>query len=335
MKRAIGIVVIALVVAASAVAYWRFGMHAGQADDVPELLLYAPPDAKAIVYVDEAALRSSAFESDLAAIGPARAPEREYLDFVQATGFDFSRDLDRAVLIFRQQAPGDVGLAVAEGRFDKAKIKAYALRTGKLAHLNGLEIYEVPQAAPAAMISVTFLDGNHIALAQGNAARATLEAIAQKGKQAALDPAMRERVVRVSGSPIFAVGQLDKLPANLSAGGMRSDQLSALGQNIRWATLGVRPDGETLHLVAEAECETQENAHQLAGTLDGLQMLGQGMMSDPKTRTRIDPQVVALLDSALRNLHVSQDGMRVRLIVQLTQAELRSVLASPSSPARR
>jgi hypothetical protein len=335
MKRVLAIGVIVLAVAGSGVAYWWHASSAAQSDAVPDLLLYAPPDAKVIVYVDAVALRSSAFASEWRLLGPVRAPEREYLEFVQGTGFDFSRDLDRVVVIARQQSPAEVVLAVAEGRFDRAKITAYALRTGKVVRANGVEIYEVPQSAPGKMISLTFLEGNRIAMAQGNSSHAALATLVQKGRQAALDPAMRERVVRVSGSPIFAAGQLEKLPENLAVGGVRSDQLNTMAQNIRWATLGLRPDGEVLQLAAEGECDTPENAHQLAGTFDGLQMLGQAVISDPKTRAKMDPQFVALLDSALRNLHVSQDGKRVRLIFQLTHTELRDVIGTSAAPAAR
>jgi hypothetical protein len=335
VKRILGILMIAVVVAATGVAYWRYGTHAAQSDVVPELLLYVPADAKVIVYLDAAALRSSAFAADLIALGPSQTPDREYLEFVQATGFDFSRDLDRVVMIIRQQTPAEVALAVAEGKFDRARITAYALRSGKAARANGADIFEIPQPSSGKNVALTFLDEGRIALAQGVGGRAALESLLQRGREASLVPAMRERIVRVSGSPIFAVGQLEKLPDNMAVGGVRSDQLNNMAQNIRWATLGLRPEGEVVQIAADGECDTPENAHQLAGTFDGLQLLAQSILSDPKTRARLAPQVVTLLDSVLRDLHVSQDGVRVRLTLQLTHTELRDALRTSTTPAGR
>ncbi len=334
MKRAIGILLLLAVVAVSVVIYWRYAISAAQSDAVPELLRYAPADAKALVYLDVAALRGSAFAADLAALGPAQKPDPEYLEFVKATGFDYSRDLDRVLFVVREVSPAQVGLALAEGRFDQAKIEAYAARSGKLARANGTDIYEIPQAASGEAIALAFFGTNRIVFAQGPAARARLDTFLQRVRQTTMDAEMHTRLLRVAGSPIFVTGQVDQLAAAAAARGLRSDQLNNLMGSMRWATLGIRPEGELLRVAADGECTTAENAHQLAGTLDGLQMLAQSVLNDPNTRAKLEPQVAALLDAALRDLRVSQDGSRVRLTLELTHDQLRDLLRTqPAAPS--
>jgi hypothetical protein len=329
---------IAVVIAASGVVYWRHGANAAQNGEPPDLLLYAPADAKGLAFVDLVALRSSPFFADLRGLAPAQAPEREYQEFVTATGFDFERDLDRAVLVAVGPSTSQSSLAVAEGRFDRGKIAAYALRSGKVTRTNGAEIYEIPQLSPGKPGAMAFLSLSRIALAQGVDARARLEALLQRGPQTALDPALHARLARVAGSPLFGAGKMDEVPQVIAQGGIRSDQLDNLARQVRWVTLGIRPDGEILNVAADGECDTQDAAHQLAGTLDGLRMLSQSILSDSKTRAQVDPRVLPLLDALLKDIRVTQDGARVRLTLELSHAEVRQFLqnsgASPA-PARR
>lgn len=333
MKRAITLALVGAVVVAAGLVYWRHTTGAAQEDGIPQLLNGVPADAKAIVYVDVAALRASAFVAELSALAPAQAPEREYQEFVKETGFDYSRDLDRVLLVVRQQPPAQVELALAEGRFDHGKIAAYALRTGKVTRANGAEIYEIPPAAGRNGMALTFLDASRIALAQGDAGRAALEKLAQNGEQAELDPGMRARIVRVAGSPVFAAARIEQVPENFAPGGIRSDQLTNLARNVRWVTLGLRPEGELLHAAAEGECDTPENARQLAGTFEGLRMLAQSMLNDPATRARLTPGAAKVLDELLRGLRVSQQDQRVRLLAELSREQLRDLLRGQSAPS--
>jgi hypothetical protein len=334
VKRPFLVVLLVAVAGTAGVVYWRYAATAAQDSGMPELLQYAPAGAHALVYVDLAALRDSAFASDLTALAPAQTPDREYLEFVQATGFDYARDLDRVLLVVRQQAPAQVELAIAEGRFDRGKIAAYALRTGKMERVNGAEIYEVPQSSAAGKnAALTFLAANRIALAQGARAREALGTVAQAGREGTLEPATRARVLRVSGSPVFAVARIDPVAENFAPGGLRSDQLNNLARNVRWVTLGLRPEGEVVHAAAEGECDTAENARQLAGTFDGLRMLGQSLLTDPATRARLTPQAAQVLEGLLGELRVTQDSQRVRLLLEFSREQLRELLRGPSAPA--
>ena len=336
MKRGVIIAGSVAIVVGVALIYWWHATTSAQGE-LSDLLLYAPAESKAIVYIDVAALRNSAFASDLTAVGPAEHPDREYLEFVKNTGFDYSRDLDRVMLVIRNASSPQVDFAIAEGRFDHSKIAAYAGRGGKVERGRSAEYYEFATGAPAQLVSLAFMDANRVAIAQGPGARERLESLLQRGPKSALDPQMHERLLRVAGSPIFVTGQLDQIPDPLAASGIRSEQLSNLVKSIRWITAGVRPEGELLKIAADGECSSAENARQLAGTMDALQMLAQSAMSDAQTRTKLSPQGVALLDAALRDLRVSHEGARVRLTLEMTHAQVREVLRSRpalSAPGR-
>ena len=72
--------------------------------------------------------------------------DKEYAQFVRATGFEYTRDLDRVVLALIPKSPANQTVALAEGRFDQQKITGFALLTGKLEHQDGAEVYVLPAA---------------------------------------------------------------------------------------------------------------------------------------------------------------------------------------------
>ncbi len=325
-KRAMAVLLLAVAVSAAVLIYLRRTPTAVQTAAVPDLLWLAPADAPLLFYADLAALRSSTFLAQLAAIAPSPTTDREYAEFVRGSGFDYARDLDRVVVAMRPGTPADVTVALAEGRFDRARIASYALRTGRLERQDGREVYVVPSGTPQKSVAFAFLDANRIALADGPRLAPAIAARAPGG----FDAAMRERIGRVSGAAMFAVGQVAGVPENFSPGGMRSDQFSNLARSLRWFSLAARPEGEGLKVAVEGECDTPDNARQLAGTLDGLRLLGQAAVADPRTRQRLVPETLNLLETFLRVTQVSRDAQRVRLTLELTPEMLRA--AARKSP---
>ncbi len=319
LKRAAVALTLALALSAAALYYLRRGPNAAQSGNLPGLLELAPTDAAYLVYVDVAAFRSSPFMASIGAWAAAAPPDPEYDEFIRATGLDYSRDLDRVVLAIRPGPAMGRAVALAEGRFDRARITAYALRTGKIEPQNGVSVYVVPdRSSPAKSFSFAFLNDHRVALAEGSNLAPVLAARAPGG----FDPAMRERISRVAGAAFFAVGRVSSVPENLSFGGLRSDQFANLARTVRWFSLAARPEGARLKVAADAECHTSENARQFAGTLDGLRLLGLAALADAKTRQRIPPQTVTLLEALLRAAEVSRNNQRVRLLVELTPAML-------------
>ena len=118
-----------------------------QASPAGELLSEVPSGAPTLIYIDLAAVRASTFYQHSPDRGPITVPDQDYADFVRSTGFDFEKDLDRVVIA---SWPSSLGqdqrktVVVADGRFDLAKIRDYAMRKGKLDHQEGHDVFLVP-----------------------------------------------------------------------------------------------------------------------------------------------------------------------------------------------
>jgi hypothetical protein len=335
MAKRVGIVLL-LVGAASAstLYYLRRGSSAAQTPSPPQLISLIPAGASYVFYADLVPLRESVLLARIAALAPQVNADREYADFVRATGFDYSRDLDRAVLAAQPEPPGNFTMVVAEGRFNREKIIAYALRSGRVERQNGAAVYVVPtQGYPsgaskprAKEISFTFLSSNRLALAEGLGLAPLLGPHAPAGP----DPEMRERITLVAGAAVFAVGRVGSLPENFSLGALRSDQFTNLVRSLRWFSLAARPESDRLKVALEAECDNAGNARQIAGTLEGLRLLGQAALADPRTRQQMPPETSAALETLLRAVEVSRDDQRVRLLLEFTPQMLDA--ARPKSP---
>ncbi len=328
-KRAIVVLLLAAAISAAALCYLRRGPNAAPSAAAPELISLAPSDAAYLFYADLAALRSSPFGARLETLVPATPAEREYLEFVRATGFDYARDLDRIVLAVQPAAPANFTVALAEGRFDRGKIISYALRTGKLEHQSGVDVYVVPSGTTGKLFALAFLNANRIALADGP----SLAPVLAPRTPGIFIPGMRERISRLTGAAFFAVGRVGPVPEDFSLGGVGFEQLANLVRSLRWFNLAGRPEGDRMRVAAEGECDTVESARQLAGTLDGLRLLGQAALADSRTRQRIPPQTATTLDSLLRAAQVSRDAQRVRVLLELTPEMLGT--AARNSPAAR
>ena len=123
--------------------------EAADASPAPELLSEVPAGAPTLIYADWAAVRASTFYQQRPDRGPITLPDRDYADFVQSTGFDFEKDLDRVVIASwppglspdQNKQDQKKTVVVADGRFDRKKIRDYALRKGKLDHQDGREVF--------------------------------------------------------------------------------------------------------------------------------------------------------------------------------------------------
>jgi hypothetical protein len=297
---------------------------------VPEMVTLLPADSSYVVYADLATLRASPLVEQLAALAAPSQQDPDYAAFVTQTGFDYSRDLDRVALTIRPGLRQGSTLVIAEGRFDRDKIATYALRTGRLEKQDVGEVYVLPGSAPTETIAFSFSARNRIVITDAP----RLAPLTPN----ALDPAMLDRVARVAGSAFFAVGRFQPPPQDFSINTWRSEQLDSLLRSLRWFAIAARPVDDRLKIVLDAECDTPENARQLAGALDALRIFIQAALADPKARRRIHPATLALVDSLLRRADISQRESGVRLMVELTRETLSGALGAPpqdTTPRRR
>ena len=297
----------------------------------PNILSLLPPHAPAIAYIDAAALRRL-HNSPLAAIlGLSQAgpqPDPDYQDFVRDTGFDYTRDLDKAAIALWPaiSSSGDITetrvVAVADGRFDESKIKAYALRTGRVVTRNSRSIYEVPGSPP---ISFEFLSSTRIALSSGQ----DTDSFPPASTPSPLDPAMQERINRVAGAPIFAVARTDDLPPEFYESLRSSPQFQSLARSVQGLALAGRPDHDLIHLTLDAECDSMKNAIELVTLLDGLRIFGPVALADPKTRRQMTPAQISLLETLVNKTTISREDRVVRLSLDLTPAMLGAANSNP------
>ena len=318
------VLIIAVSVAALYLYRARRATSPATAALAPNILSLLPPRAPAIAYIDAATLRRLQ-NSPLAAIlgltqsGPQ--PDRDYQDFVRDTGFDYARDLDKAAIAFWPaiSPSGDVSetrvLAIADGRFDESKIKAYALRSGRVVARNAHSIYEVPGSPP---VSFEFLSSTRIALADGPDASSLLPT----PNPSPLDPTMQARIGRVAGAPLFAVARTDNLPPQFYESLRSSPQFQSLARGVQSIALAGRPDGDLIHLTLEAECSSMKNTIELATLLESLRIFAPVALADPKTRRQMTRAQISLLETLINKTALTHDGRVVRLSLDLTPAML-------------
>ena len=297
----------------------------------PGLISEVPAGASTLIYADLAAIRASTFYQQRPDKGPIAVPDRNYADFVQSTGFDFERDLDRVVVASwvtgswsTEPAPSQNKqdqrkvLVIAEGRFDRQKIHDYALRKGRLDHQGGRDVFLFPTDNPASQPggqaglaagqagwnSITFLDDHRIAIVEGPSIALLLT---HRDNVAAPDP-VRERAARVAGAAFFVVSQVPPIPDNFSQGGIQSTQLVNLARSVQWVTLAARPEGDNLRVSLEGECHTDTEARQLQAALEVARMFGRAGLENPKTRDSMDPKAYAVLEDVLKTAERQRIG---------------------------
>jgi hypothetical protein len=319
-----------LLVATAITYYWtsRKPVSLGP-EGVPEPALLAPPSAIALFYVDAVLLREATFLSQLIAeLDPMPQQDADYAEFVRATGFDYSRDLDRvlvALLPDEKRARAPITFAVADGRFDRARLAAYALQSGRAQQREKLEIFTVTPGQPPRATHFAFLREDRLAISNSPQPAPLFAAAAQP---AALPEETRRRIARVGGAAIFAVARAEKTPEGIVVFGYRSKELQAVLKHVEWISLAARPEGERLKAALEAECATPQAAAETAQSLQALLLLGRFLLEDPKLRQQFPPHLLALLHFLARNGEVRHAEQRVQIRLDIPAAVLRAAVSS-------
>jgi hypothetical protein len=300
--------------------YERWGGRNGAMRD--DALALMPSDTSAVLFADLEELRQAPFFSSLYAWAPKPQADADYAQFQQATGFNYERDLDRVCVALLKHGPEASYFVVADGRFDRKKITAYALQSGARFSQGNREIFSVPASGNARKVSFAFLRSNRIALTNEKDPSKALA-----GNQGNTDVSdWRTRFDRLAGSPIFAVIRHEagtgSTLAEQAPGGFRSPQLSAALEQLQWITVAGKPDAERLRIVAEGEGTSDTTARQLSDLLNGVLVLAQAGLNDAKTKNQLDPAVRAAYLELVKSAEVSQidrgETKAVRLVFDLT-----------------
>ena len=299
----------------------------------PDLLSQLPADPPVVAYIDVAALRGlqhSPWAALLGLTSPGPQVDSDYAEFVRQTGFDYTRDLDRlAVAVWPSGGEGICNgspcnriVAIVEGRFNQAKIKALSSRT--LPASGNQVVYE---AAGKVDAWFEFLSATRLALSTASTALPI-------AGTPALDPATRSRIERVAGAPMFAVARLDNLPSSFYANLKSLPEFDRVARSVRSLSLAGRPDGDNIKVALDAECDSAKGALELATLLDGLRLFGGVELANPKTRRQMTAEQCAFLKALLDHVKVTHQDQWVRLGLDITP-EMLQAGSSSSAAARR
>jgi hypothetical protein len=308
--------VLAAVVGTAAMGYlYARRNNFAHASPLPDLLTQIPAGAPTLIYVDLAALRQSGFYQHRRALSPGVIPDNDYKDFVEATGFDFEKDLDRVVIAaWPESVPGEhkKSVAVAEGRFDRQKIRDYVQRGGKIEQQEGHDVLLFQGSKSSEWNSLTFLNDQAVMFVEGPS---IAPALGTSLSAASRDP-IRERVTHVAGSDIILITRMPSIPDNLRAGPIQSAPMANLIRSVQWLTLAARPEGDNLLVSLEGECASNTEARQLQSALETLRLVAQVGLGKQGSQTQNESSR-KLWESLLKTIGISQAGERVRLLVAL------------------
>ncbi len=211
------------------------------------MLACLPPGDGPVLYVDVSLLRQTGLLEQLA--GKPGGEEADYRKFVDSSGFDYRRDLDAALVQWRQ----GTALFVLRGRFDEERLAAYARANGGLC---AKEFCSLPGSVPQRRISFQPLRRRVMALAAGADAMGAA-AIRERASQPAFVPPSAPLWICLPASSFHAEPDL---PPGISA------FLEALdGSNRAILTVETSTNGFTLQL--SAPCKSTDRAKTVAERL--------------------------------------------------------------------
>jgi hypothetical protein len=371
-QRASAVIALLVIAIAGVYLYLHHARFAANYSKTPDIISQLPPQAPVVAYIDVAALRKLQNSPLVDALGLAPSTtdsaDRDYQNFVRATGFDYTRDLDAVAIAdwpsglqagttpaLSNETVANRLIAIANGRFDESKIKTYALQTGKAVQRGKLTVYEVPGDAPGdPPISFEFLSPNQIALASG----ASVEDLPSLPSSTARDPSMQSLIERVAGAPLFAVARTNSLPAAFYENFAGSPQLQQLARSVTDISLAVSPassstglpngspdalpnalpngspdNHQEVQLALDAECDSLKDALEMSTDLEGFRMFGSLALADPKTRRKMTPGQIQLLLTVLHQVKITRADRSVRLTLEVTPAMIQLATAPPPPPS--
>lgn len=229
-----------------ALAVWRGWewRHNRQFFEPASLLSRFPVEDSAVLSVDFNLVRKAGFlaESKMAA-------EPEYRQFLEATGFDYRRDLQQLTAAFSKSG----SFFIARGHFDWAKLRAYAVKQGGSCYQ---ALCRMQGSAPERHISFLPLRDDALALAVSTDDLAAAR-MANEGPRV---------TASLPSAPVWLSfpGAVLKQPGIVPAG-LRV-ALSALTTSDR-VVITVEPSGTQMAAKLEATCRSVEDARVLASQL--------------------------------------------------------------------
>jgi hypothetical protein len=310
---------------------------------MPAILEATPAGADQVIFLNVEQLRKSGLLQRLLSLSAnptnptAFRPDAEYLEFVRSTGFDYTRDLDYVLIVRHATAQpsdpaghagvGSAPLILAEGRFNRSRIRRHALQSGRAVRAGPWEILLVPSSAahhpdaPAPNdlenISFAFLEPNRVALTRGE----RLEEWLRRKPLRETDPELFGHVRRLAGSAVFLLANVPPRTA-LAAAGKDSPTWQKLQESIRWYALALVLEPREALLFADVICNTASEASALAELLEGLRGLVVAALAAPNPPQGLTRQDAERIRQMLLEARLTPQDTTVRLRTSLDLAWL-------------
>jgi hypothetical protein len=302
-----------------------------------QMLNLLPDDSSTVIFLDLDQFRGTSFLTQLLQWAPQPPTDEDYKQFVQATGFDYERDLDRMTISISKKADGESIFGIADGHFDRKKMEDYAAKNGKQLGKSSNRVFAVPFSNSPHTLFFTFLNNSRIAWTDDPSAQNE----SSPEPRVRIDSDWQEHFSRLAGTPLFAIFKQDTGGlasfSQQAPGGFRSPQLAELLAQLRWVSLGGKPEGNVLRVVAEGECPSDLVARQLNDFLGGIVLLAQAGLSGPKVSKQLDPALRDGYLELLRSVEIKKidrgDIKSVRAVFDATPKLLQAVNTPKSTGA--
>jgi hypothetical protein len=327
VKRIAVISAAAALAAAGAFASYHRSRALTPSEEASSLISELPASAPFLAYVDTAAFRDSTFLNDALALSPAPTPSSDYAKFVRESGFDFHRDLDRFAMAVEPNPDGSDSTVtvIADGRFDQAKISAYAnTHDGTTSTRHGQPYFVFHDTDRNRTFSLTLISPNRVRLVSGKSG-ITVIAGSVPAPQPTYPPAA-QHLPLVAGSPMFAIAETD---------GFRTQSAQHLGQyadsmkGLRWVTLTAAPQGDSLNIAIEGECNSLQDAQKFESVLNMAKAFVPAMLTQDSVQKKLGPNGVEAATNLVNSVQVTRNDAQVRLAFAIT-TDLLNELSSPA-----
>jgi len=329
------IVLIPVALAAGA-GYWFYqGRVQSNAAAMPLFGLSAiPADAGMVGGIDLEALRQQQWLMDSLRQTSGDVQEAaDYRAFVEGTGFDYTRDLDRVWFGAMGTSQQPTLVALAEGRYARERIIAYALKQGAtVGKYQEFDVYQVRTPPPAPnqperRASFAFLDDDHLLLSFGPEPQLIESALDSWQKRAPAITSVEARRAELerlaAGQQAWGVADMERWKTPVATG-QKAPVDPGLAELISNVAFGLNASAEGVRLSAEARCHQAADAERLHSNVLILSQLGRMAFSRDKNE-----QSQALAET-LGNLNLSRSENTVQARVLITRAALTTFLRPPA-----
>lgn len=323
------IALILVAVVAGAAGYWLTRRPGPASPPAMEAgLVWLPAEAGLIASLHFDEIRKQAWLLGLLAEVSRVEQEAEYRQFVAATGFDYTRDLDRVWLAVLGNSERSRVVGVAQGRFAQQKILSYARQQPYSTRLHrGIPIYvvtaKVSSEAQPRQFAFAFSDETHIAFGDsGDGVGAVLDCVAGEAPVVISDPARKVHIERfAAGMHAWAMNDLARWrPPPLAKQPELAAQLQQLAVAARITPVGIE-------LLGEAQTREPGQAATLSELLRSYALLGRvalGGREDAASRA---------LARILDELELESEDTLLSAKVRVSAEALKTLLSAPSLAA--